>query len=85
MLGFLGYWQQEARGLYRQVPEGEDVSNGEKHDFPQPSSLPFIIQKIYQVAPFLLLLNLVLAAMWTVQGLSHIFKRPKTFPPERKV
>lgn len=84
MLSFLDYWRQEAQGLYRQVPESDDVSDREKHDSFPSISTQYIVLKIYQVAPFLLLLNLVIAALWTVQGISHVFRRPRAFAPKRK-
>ena len=83
MLGFFDYWRQEAQGRYTQV--SDDVSNGEKFISRGPISLPFIAQKIYQVAPFLLLFNLVFAAIWAVQGASHVLKRPRTFAPQCKI
>lgn len=85
MLGFLDYRCQEARGLYRQVPEGEELSNGEKQNPSRRGSLESIVQKIYRVAPFLLLLNLVFATIWTAHGLSHILKRPRSFAPDCKI
>ena len=81
MLGFLSYWRQEAKGVYKQV----NNSGGEQNNASQPSNLQFIVQKIYQVAPFLLLLNLVFAAIWTARGLSHISNRPKTFAPDSEI
>ena len=85
MLGVLERWRQEAPGLYRRVPEGDEVSDGEKDNFFQSSGVQSIVRKIYQVAPFLLLLNLGFAAVLSVQGLSHFLKRSKAFAPESKV
>ena len=85
MLGFLDYWRQEAQGLYKQVPEGEDPSHVGKNISHGRSNLQFVLQKIYQVAPFLLLLNLGFAAIWTAKGLSHIFNRSRTFAPACKI
>ena len=85
MLGLLDYWRQEAQGPYRQVREGEDVSDAEIYKSRGPSSLESLVQKVYQVAPFLLLLNLGFAATWTAQGLSHTLKRSRTFAPDCKI
>ena len=85
MVGFLKCWRQEAQGLYRQLPEGDDICDKDKHELAQYSCPQHLIRKLYQVAPFLLLLNLVIAAIWTAQGLSHIFRRPNTFAPACKV
>ncbi|CAD6593629.1 MAG: hypothetical protein ASARMPRED_007746 [Alectoria sarmentosa] len=85
MLGVLERWRQEAPGLYRRVPEGDEVSDGEKDNFFQSSGVQSIVRKIYQVAPFLLLLNLGFAAVLSVQGLSHFLKRSKAFAPETSI
>ncbi|KAM0798992.1 hypothetical protein BDR22DRAFT_912065 [Usnea florida] len=81
MLGLLEYWRKEARGSYSRVPESDGVTKEEPH---RPSRSGFwrsILQKIYQVAPFLLLLNLIVAGVWTAQELSHIFARSRSFAP----
>lgn len=85
MPGFLERWRQEAQGLYRRVPEGDEMSDGKKDKFFQSGGVQFVVGKIYQVAPFLLLLNLGFAAVLSVQGLSHFLKRSKAFAPESKI
>lgn len=85
MLGFLERWREEAQGLYRRVPEGDEISNGENDNLFQSGGVHFVVRKIYQVAPFLLLLNLGFAAVLSVQGLSRFLKRSKAFAPESKI
>ncbi|CAF9925125.1 MAG: hypothetical protein ALECFALPRED_002911 [Alectoria fallacina] len=85
MPGFLERWRQEAQGLYRRVPEGDEMSDGKKDKFFQSGGVQFVVGKIYQVAPFLLLLNLGFAAVLSVQGLSHFLKRSKAFAPETSI
>ena len=88
MLGFLEYWPQEAQrhALYTQVPEeSDDVSGVAKRSEVRPSGLRSALQKIYQAAPFLLLLNLVVAGMCAAQGVWNVFNRPTSFAPDGKV
>ena len=81
MLGLLDYWRQEAQGSYSPVPESDGVSKGEPHKSSRSGTLKFILLKIYQVAPFLLLLNMVIAGVWTARGLSRIFAESRNFAP----
>ena len=93
MFDFLDFWRQEAQiarsqeaqVLYRHVTEGDDISDREKYHSPHPSSPQYFVRKIYQVAPFLLLLNILVAAIWSAYGVFHVVRRPKTFSPDRKI
>ena len=81
MLGLLDYWRKEAQGSYSRVPESDGVPKGEPHKTSRSGFWRSILQRIYQVAPFLLLLNLIVAGVWTAQELSHIFARSRGFAP----